>query len=174
MVKRTGGALAVMAVLALVGAGVWFTALSPYKLYVVHTGSMVPTEPVKSLEIVHTGQYHIGQVVTYRYRGGTITHRLLGINAEGDITTKGDANRSADPWHPPKSSIIGGVVKTVPEVGWWLVFLRQPTTLGILVLFLLISWMLSEPRPGVTLSEVTPSGIILSKAPVSERSDRGG
>jgi signal peptidase I len=170
-VRRTGGALALTAILALIAAGVWFAAMSPYKLYVVHTGSMVPAEPVKSLEIVHSGQYHVGQVVTYRYRGGTITHRLIGINSDGEITTKGDANRSADPWHPPRSSIVGGVVATVPEAGWWLVFLRQPTTLGILVCFILVFWMLSEP--GITLAPVPRPGITLAKVTVAEPSDRG-
>jgi signal peptidase len=114
----------------------------PYKVYVVHTGSMSPTIAPKTAVIVREHQYHVGQVVTFVENGETVTHRLVSIDANGLITTKGDANATADPWHVPQSQIVGGVVKTLPEVGYWLVYLKHPYGLASVVLAMLVIWQI--------------------------------
>ena len=112
----------------------------PYKVYVVHTGSMTPTIPSKSAVIVREHQYHVGQVITFTEDGHIVTHRLVSISASGLTTTKGDANRSVDPWHVPTRQIIGGVVAAPRQVGYWLVYLKNPVGLASLLLSLLVCW----------------------------------
>ncbi len=114
--------VAAVAVVAIVSGAV------PYKIYVVHTNSMTPTIPSKSAVVVEDGVYHVGQPVAYRKGTGVVTHRLMSVGPDGTITTKGDANRTADPWHVPLRSIIGGVVAAPHLVGWGIVYMQQ--TLG--------------------------------------------
>ena len=128
--------------LVVAAVAVFVSGVLPYKVYVLHTGSMTPTVPSKSAVIVHENQYHVGQVVTFTEDGQTVTHRLISINAKGLITTKGDANATADPWHPPKSQIIGGVVATVPELGYWLVYLKSPLGAASVLLAMLAIWQI--------------------------------
>ena len=112
----------------------------PYRVYVVNTGSMTPTIPSKSAVIVREHQYHVGQVITFTEDGHTVTHRLVLISSSGLTTTKGDANRSVDPWHVPTREIIGGVVAAPRQVGYWLVYLKNPVGLASLLLSLLVCW----------------------------------
>jgi signal peptidase I len=133
------------------GFAIFASGVLPYKVYVLHTGSMSPTIAPKTAVIVHEHQYHVGQVVTFVEDGQTVTHRLISINAEGMTTTKGDANATVDPWHVPKSQIIGGVVTTMPEVGYWLVYFKHPLGLASLVLALLVIWQIWAL--GATVSE---------------------
>jgi signal peptidase len=121
---------------------IFVSGVLPYKVYVLHTGSMTPTVPSRSAVIVYVHQYHVGQVVTFTEDGQTVTHRLISINAAGLITTKGDANATADPWHPPQSQIIGGVVATVPELGYWLVYLKSPLGAASVLLAMLAIWQI--------------------------------
>jgi signal peptidase I len=140
-VKRFKKIMLVSVPLVVVAAIVVFVSgVLPYKVYVVHTGSMTPTISSKSAVIVDEHHYRVGQVVTFTEDGLTVTHRLLSINAAGLITTKGDANATADPWHPPKSQIIGGVVATMPEVGYWLVYLKSPPGAASVLLAMLAIW----------------------------------
>jgi len=153
-VKRLKKVLLVSVPLLVIAAvAVFVSGVLPYKVYVLHTGSMTPTVPSKSAVIVHEHQYHVGQVVTFTEDGETVTHRLISINAAGLITTKGDANATADPWHPPKSDIIGGVVATMPKVGYWLVYLKSPLGAGSVLLAMLAIWQIwalgSSAQPAV-------------------------
>lgn len=122
--------------------GMLISGVLPYKVYVLHTGSMSPTIPSKSAVIVEEHHYHVGQVVTFTEDGLTVTHRLISINAKGLITTKGDANSTVDPWYVPKSQIIGGVVTTLPEVGYWLEYLKDPVGSASVLLALLACWQI--------------------------------
>ena len=63
------------------------------------------------------------------------THRLLRVNRNGTLVTKGDANRTPDPWKLTRADVVGTVKYHLPMVGWLLIYLRQPT--GILSLLLL-------------------------------------
>jgi signal peptidase len=136
------GLLLVIPLLLLATFIVLATGATPYKVYVIHTGSMNPTIPSGSAVIVHEGHYRIGQVVTFREDGLTVTHRLLSINAQGLTTTKGDANASPDPWHVPKSQIVGGVVAAPRYVGYWITYFKSPLGLASLVLVIAVLWQL--------------------------------
>lgn len=150
MLKRivTSVALA-FAVLLLVGAA-YFAYASPYKLYVIHTGSMGQTIPPRSAVVVHQGVYHVGQVISFTTHGETVTHRLLRIRSDRTIVTKGDANASADPSYVPVTNIIGEVVLAPREVGWWFIFLGQPANIVALLLLMFgvrFLWKLDETAP---------------------------
>jgi signal peptidase I len=142
--RRIVSAVTTVAVLALAAVAVWFACFSPYKVYIVHTGSMEPTVPVKSAEIVRVGQYQVGRIVSYRFHGEVITHRLVSIASDGTITTKGDANATVDPWHPSTSNIIGEVVAAPHEVGWWLTYFKQPAGTLSAILLLMCFWLAWE------------------------------
>jgi signal peptidase len=105
----------------------------PYKFYIMRTESMAPTIPAKSLLVVRDNSYKVGQVISFKLDGSVVTHRLIAINPNGTITTKGDANPTVDPWHVTKSSIIGGVVAAPRMVGFFVKFLT--TIPGILWVF---------------------------------------
>jgi signal peptidase len=133
--------LAVITTLSLYAAGAF-----PYRVYLIHTGSMGKTIPSGSLVVVREHQYHVGQVVTFVENDATVTHRLIAINADGIITTKGDANPTADPWRIPKSFIIGGVVRTFPGLGflWAYIFMtwQGPASLLLLAIIVALLWLL--------------------------------
>jgi signal peptidase len=128
----------------------------PYRIYVVHTGSMDPTIPSTSAVIVRTGEYAVGQPVSFVEQGEVITHRLVRIHSDGTIDTKGDANATIDPWHVSKSAIIGGVVAAPAQLGYWLVFLRNPFGLISIAFGVLVCWQLwalsGERKPDDTKS----------------------
>lgn len=125
----------------------------PYRVFVVHTGSMEPTLHSTSAVIVHVGDYRIGQPIAFQEQGGVITHRLLKVNADGTIDTKGDANATEDPWHVPRSAIIGGVVANPPALGYWLIYLRNPLGLASTLLAVIVCWQiwgLTAPSPATS------------------------
>jgi len=128
--------------LALVAFVVAVSGVLPYRVYVVHTGSMTPTIPTRSAVLVRDDVYHVGQVVTFTEHGLTVTHRLIAIGADGLITTKGDANPTADPWHVPRSQIIGGVVAAPRQVGYWLEYLKNPAGLASILLAFAVCWQI--------------------------------
>lgn len=103
------------------------------RLYVVHTGSMTPTIPIKSAVLVDEHSYHLGQVITFREDGTVVTHRFVGVNPDGTLITKGDGNTTVDPWKTTRADVIGGVVGAPRELGYWLMYLRNPAGVGSLI-----------------------------------------
>jgi signal peptidase len=122
----------------------------PYKVYLVHTDSMEQTIRPGSLVLVRESQYHVGQVITFKVNGLIVTHRLIAIHPNGTIVTKGDANRTADPWRATKANIIGGVVRTIPMVGylWFFIFMtwEGPVSILLAISFFVMLWLLAR-RP---------------------------
>jgi len=116
------------------------TGSIPYRVYVIHTGSMSPTIPSRSAVLVRTGRYRVGQVITFREHGVTVTHRLVGFDGAGAAITKGDADRSPDPWRVPRANIVGGVVLAPHLAGFALVYVRQPLSLASILLAFLAVW----------------------------------
>jgi signal peptidase len=113
----------------------------PYRVYVVHTGSMSPTIPVDSAVIVHQGVYRVGQVITFNTVNGVVTHRLVARRSDGTLVTQGDANKTPDPGQIPPSAVIGGVVAAPPLLGYLLTYMRNPLGLASAVAFLIVLWL---------------------------------
>ncbi|HEY8992253.1 MAG TPA: signal peptidase I [Candidatus Microsaccharimonas sp.] len=135
-------ALALVVLGLLVPAILFATGVIPYGVYVVHTGSMKPTMPLASAVIVRDGQPKLNEPITFYQHNEVITHRWIGTNADGTLITKGDANRTADPWQLNKSDVIGGVVNVVPALGYWITFVKNPATWGALLLVVVDIWLL--------------------------------
>jgi signal peptidase len=103
-------------------------ALAPralgWQLVVVSGGSMSPTIPFGSvavLETVSSEDLHAGDVVMYPSGNGKsmITHRILSISSVDGITTKGDANPTADIDPISASSVRGRYLFHVPWFGYF-------------------------------------------------------
>lgn len=119
-----------------------------YSVYVVHTGSMVPTYDPGDLvlDAPPSGHYKPGEVITFRHSAFTtdvVTHRIVGVTPTGLIHTKGDANRTADVWQIRPDQVQGTAVARLRGLGYLVVFLRQPAGIGSLasiVLAIVLLW----------------------------------
>ena len=135
--------LIVAAIVVLSAFVILTSGMLPYRVFIVHTGSMEPTISSRSAVIVREHTYRVGQAISFYEQGGVITHRLIRINADGTATTKGDANSTPDPWKLKPSAIIGEVIASPPEVGYWLMYLRNPFGLTSVFISILVCWQLS-------------------------------
>ena len=91
-----------------------------YSSLMVATGSMSGTIEEGDLIIIkNTGDYKIGEIVTFFQDGDEIptTHRIINIDDDGLWVTKGDANNSKDSRSISSDEIIGEWVMTIPYVG---------------------------------------------------------
>lgn len=124
--RRRGLAAIVQWSGALVVLGLLAVALLslPFQLYAVRTGSMEPTFGSRSLVVVHKGEWQQGQPISFTHNGEVITHRLASVNSNGTFVTKGDANKTSDPWVVQPREVIGEVVASAPQLGYWLVYLK--------------------------------------------------
>ncbi len=108
----------------------------------VLTGSMVPTYGPGALLVtraVPTADLHKGMIVLFVPPGehAEFAHRITSVTGSPThpiITTKGDANKAADPWHAQLTSpTIPEVVASVPWAGRLMVGLRGPVQLLLVV-----------------------------------------
>lgn len=105
--------------------------LSGLRLVPVLTGSMTPYAPTGSLVVtvpVAGEDVGVGDVVAFRppapfevSGGRPILHRVDGVTGDGAtraMTTKGDANPTADPWQVSLAGAqLGRTVLVVPWIG---------------------------------------------------------
>jgi signal peptidase I len=131
-------ALAAIALLAVCALG--FLRTWP-PLATVMSASMAPTINTGDMVVLKklSGPPHVGDVVTVsvpaeaRNRFGyppVVIHRIVRIDADGVVTTKGDAYEKVDPFDVPSSALSTKVVATVPAAGRVFAFLGS--TLGLL------------------------------------------
>jgi signal peptidase I len=86
-----------------------------WRPYVVESGSMAPRIKVGDVILAapeHDPQKLLGRVTVFHDpepdRIGSIkSHRVVSINSDGTLPTKGDANQTVDSVHVPVSSVIG-------------------------------------------------------------------
>lgn len=106
-----------------------------YSLAIVTSGSMEPTVRIDDLIIIHDEEsYDIGDIITFSNRGSSVTHRIIDQNENGFVT-KGDANNAADLDTVDTEDISGKVVCVLPVIGKFIMFLRTP--LGMMILMLI-------------------------------------
>jgi signal peptidase len=120
------------------------------RLYVVHTGSMTPTyrsgDIVVDRPVASTPRP--GEVLTFRHSDRTtdvVTHRLVALQPDGLLTTKGDANPSDDAWSIRPSQVEGQVVVGLRYAGYLAVYLQQPAgiaSLATTVLAVILLWQI--------------------------------
>lgn len=125
IVQRVVYIALVIAMLAMLGK-VWYQkingenpSLFGYQIYVVETGSMVPTLPVGTnilVRILHDGDtLQAGDIITFTHHETAVTHRIVEVIAGDDgvtrYQTKGDnPENSPDPWLVERADIRGVVV----------------------------------------------------------------
>jgi signal peptidase I len=125
--------LAGAAILAGLGfaAGAAIVRLDHLQLEPVLSGSMRPGIQPGDLAVlrpVAIGRLHVGEVIAYLPPGHAVPvmHRIVSIDARG-LVTKGDANRTADPWGRVRAqgATVERLVAVVPALGWLTGFRRQ-------------------------------------------------
>ena len=125
--------LVVAAVIAVAIGGLTYLRVWP-PLATVMSASMSPTIKTGDIVVLKKleGPAQIGDIVAIsvpeniRTRYGyppVIIHRVVSIDADDVVTTKGDAYKEADPFDVPRSALTTKVVATVPAAGRALGFL---------------------------------------------------
>jgi signal peptidase I len=131
---------AVVAVLGVAGFGFGYLGSWP-PVATVMSGSMSPT--IKTGDVVVfkrlAGAAGVGDIVEVnvpdeaRSRYGyppVVIHRIVRLNADGTVTTKGDARQTPDPFTVRRNSINTRVLFAIPAAGRVFAFLASP--LGLL------------------------------------------
>lgn len=125
--------LAVAAVIAVAAGGLAYLRVWP-PLATVMSASMAPTIKTGDIVVLKKldGPAQIGDIVAIsvpeniRARYGyppVVIHRVVEIDAEDVVTTRGDAYKEADPFDVPRSALTTKVVATLPAAGRLLAFL---------------------------------------------------
>lgn len=110
--------------LALLIAAALTPALVGFYPMVVASGSMEPTLHTGDVAVVRKispYDLQIGDVATYATAGGTVTHRIVGLDVTPQgpfFLMRGDANLTTDPRSIPAQAIVGKVVYRVPRLGF--------------------------------------------------------
>lgn len=119
-VATTAAALAVLAVAA--------HAVPGWSSTIVSSGSMTPL--IRQGDVVvfsrpDVRDVDVGSVVVFaRDDGVQVVHRVVGIDADGSLTTRGDANATPDAGSVPLERVRGRGFVLIPWVGsprvWWM------------------------------------------------------
>lgn len=132
-----------------------------FRPLVVRSGSMAPAYHAGDVVLtdrVQVDDLELGDVVTldhYVPIGESLTHRVQSIDRTGStvqVTTRGDANETAETWSADAEQLVGRVVASVPAVGRPAIAVRTSApaaavaTLGIAALVALLVWGRRRPR----------------------------
>lgn len=117
-----------------------------HRLYIVESGSMLPTLKVNSMIVVKEiapEEIQIGDMVSY-YGENTktrVTHRVVDIKDKGNtFITRGDANNVNDSNPLEKDRVIGKVIFSIPFLGFIFELLSKPVTIFLLAI-MGIAWI---------------------------------
>ncbi len=105
---------------------------------IVNGNSMEPAYQRGDLIIVaEASSYTKGDVVTYRddQMGAYVIHRIIGEDGDRYIL-KGDHNYWTDSTRPKKADIIGKQWIFLPEIGNYVIWLRDPGNMAFIMFFL--------------------------------------
>jgi signal peptidase I len=170
---------AVAALVALAGAFAYAWS-NGMRFYAVESGSMSPAmhqgDLVVDAPTTATATYWVGEIITFHPTPGYITtHRIVAIDAAG-ISTKGDANSTADLGKIPPKNVVGRVIAVVPYGGYVATFFRQPAGIFALVLVIValyIGWELVRVRKPDAPSGPDTDADTESDAPDATEGDPG-
>jgi len=128
----------------------------PLHIMTVSGNSMEPVITANDIVVIIPAitQPAVGDIITYRPHfqsdeGASITHRVVGVVEEGNIT-KGDANELPDGNVAP-GDVIGIMVFKIPFIGALVHFARTPVGFLTVVLFPSIILIIIEIREIIRL-----------------------
>jgi signal peptidase len=110
-----------------------------WRAQVVLTGSMRPRIEPGDLVLaapVRTGDLQPGRIVLFSdpaHAGRTLVHRLVRFDGDGNMITKGDANRSEDSTPATTTAALGIPRLRVPYVGRPVVWLHEHDIRSLLI-----------------------------------------
>lgn len=119
---------AMLAALIVVLAATVAPSLFGYQTFIVLSGSMEPALHVGAVAVVQPVKVEalqVGDIVTYRTSANPdelVTHRVVDVQTDSQgqtvLTTKGDANGTADSVPVQSGAVLGRVVYNVPAIGY--------------------------------------------------------
>ncbi|EOT2960074.1 signal peptidase I [Clostridium perfringens] len=112
-----------------------------FRTYSILSGSMEPEINTGDLAIVKSvdaEDVKVGEIITFKYEGKVVTHRVVKKNEEGFIT-KGDNNNANDTEIVGREDLIGKVLFHMPFLGYVTVFLSKPIVISGLMVIIAIS-----------------------------------
>lgn len=118
-----------------------YPSMIGYTAFQVASGSMLNTIHVDDIVIVNLKNekdiFNEQDIIVFKQDDNIITHRIVKIDSNGEITTKGDANNTED--EPiTEDKIIGKVVKIIPNIAIWKRVLTSPEILFLIILTIII------------------------------------
>lgn len=133
-------AIATLALVMILAMAVLFAPHLGWQVDSVLSGSMSPTLEVGGAIVsrpAEPAQIVAGDIVTFRSprNGDRTTHRVIAVEEFGSLffRTKGDANRSADPYLVPEANLEGVVMLHVPLLGYAANFVKTPLGFGLML-----------------------------------------
>lgn len=114
-----------------------------YQLMVVVSGSMEPNIAIGSIigvKQVDAGKVSRGKVITFTPRDNAnvyVTHRVVAVNPDGSLATKGDANITRDRFNVLPSDIVGQVNFVIPYLGYAVLAARSKLGLAVIATIIL-------------------------------------
>lgn len=102
--------------------------LSGERWIAVQGGSMSPTLQVGDIIVTDPhGPTGVGDVVTVRHPDSSlVTHRIIGVDENGSLILRGDANTVTDPDPVPRTDVVGTVDAVIARP--WSTVLRASTS----------------------------------------------
>lgn len=125
-------------------------SLFGHRIYIVESGSMVPTLPIGSMIIIKetpASEIQKNDVVTYYSTNGDvkITHRIVEVKANNEgFLTRGDANNTEDASVLKGDRVIGKLALMIPYIGT--IFGILNGKIGIILIILLAGMWIMIPR----------------------------
>jgi signal peptidase len=115
-------------------------ALIGIRPYIVLSGSMEPVIKTGSIVLINTHAFTpcVSDIITYKNAGQYITHRVVRINEDGCMITKGDANQTEDSQMVRPEQVTGIVIGAIPLAGYLVALLRTPQILCLLALLFIM------------------------------------
>lgn len=115
-----------------------------YKAYLISTDSMKPElniDDVIIIKRIEESDLKVGDIVTFKKNGKVITHRIIKISNEDDITTyitKGDNNNIADEEKLTIEDIEGKEIIKIPKLGKAVGLFKNGIVIILVILIFLI------------------------------------
>jgi hypothetical protein len=116
---------------------------------VVDTASMGAAAPVGTLLWVRPVPFaalKVGQFISFHPPAephATFSHRIVAVNPDGSLSTRGDINGAVDPWHLRAANVIGRVQTRWWDVGW-LIKALPIVLVGAVAVFVLVHWLVGR------------------------------